>query len=215
VIRILEAIVGTIGLAAVGFAVVLAVAPGEIGTVVPIQSLVESTPISELRVRVIGLGLVGTVCTVWVAWTAGTDRAKELPADSFSTADVGFGTLREAPPEHATAAAVVGEPFDDAIERAIAEATNGDDADRVRRDVRSFLVAVVAHTRGCSEPKARELVDAGEWTDDAVAAEDVADEEASLPLRRRVRAWLRPSRTKRDRIERSIRAIHRLERGAD
>jgi hypothetical protein len=210
--RILEAVVGTIGLAAVAFAVSLVTVPGEVETVVPIRALAESTPISEWGTRTVVFGIAGGVCTVWIAWTAGSDRAEELPADSFSATEAGFGALRAEPPEHAIETAVAGEGFDDAIEGVIATAADGDDADRVRPEIRSLAVAAVADARGCSASDARAVVDDGGWTDDPVAAAYVADEEASLPFSRRALAWLRPSRTKRNRVERSIRAVDRIER---
>jgi hypothetical protein len=213
--RVLDAVIGTVGLAAVGFAVAAAVAPGELEALVPIRTLTEATPISEGSTRAIGFAVGGVICAMWVAWTAGSGRSKRLSAESFSETDVGFRTLRENPPEHATAGAVVGEQFDRTLRAAANAATNGDEGDPLREDVRSLAIAVVARTEGCSESEAEAIVEAGEWTDDAVAAAYVTDSGAELSLRHRVLAWLRPSRTKRGRIERAVRAIDRYEGGGN
>lgn len=213
--RVLNAVFGTVGLAAIGVAVVAAAAPGEIEALVPIQAIIEATPISEGSARAIGFAIGGAVCAVWVVWTAGSSRSKRLSADSFSTTDVGFRELREGPPEHATAGAVVGGQFDESLVTAANNATNGDESDRFRDDIRSLAVTVVARTEGCSESEAEAIVEAGEWTDDAVAAAYVTDGEATLSLRYRIFAWLRPSRTKRSRVNRAIRAIDRYERRMD
>lgn len=209
--RILDAVIGTVGLAAVGFAVAAAVAPGELEALVPIQALTEATPISEGSTRAIGFTIGGAICAMWVAWTAGGNRSKQLSAESFSTTDIEFRTLRENPPEHTTAGAVVGGQFDETARSAANNASNGDESDPLREDVRSLAIAAVAHTEGCSEAEAEAIVEAGEWTDDAVAAAYVTDSEAGLSFRHRVSAWLRPSRTKRSRIDRAIRAIDRYE----
>jgi hypothetical protein len=126
--------------------------------------------------------------------------------------DAGFRTLREEPPEHALAGSVVGERFDETALRAAIAAADGDD-DPVRAEIRSLAIDVVARTEGCSATEAESIVEGGEWTDDAVAAAYVADREASLSLWRRLLAWLRPSRTKFDRIDRALEAIDRRQRG--
>lgn len=213
--RVLNAVFGTVGLAAIGVAVVAAAAPGEVEALVPVQAIIEATPISEGSARAIGFAIGGAVCAVWVVWTAGSSRSKHLSADSFSTTDIGFRELRENPPEHATAGAVVGGQFDEGLVTAANNATNGDESDRFRDDIRSLAVTVVAHTEGCSKSEAESIVEAGEWTDDAVAAAYVTDGEATLSLRHRIFAWLRPSRTKRSRVNRAIRAIDRYGRRMD
>lgn len=200
---------------AIGFAVAAAVAPGELESVLPIRTLARTTPLSDPSARAIALGIVGAVCAVWVVWTTGADRSRELSDGALSSTDVAFRTLRAEPPEQTRSGPVVGERFDGALLRAADDATNGDDADPFRNDVRSLATEVVAHTEGCSEPEAESIVEAGAWTDDAVAAAYVTDSEATLPLRYRFFAWLRPARTKRDRVDRAIRAIDRRERGDD
>ncbi|MEF8777296.1 MAG: hypothetical protein V5A36_00140 [Natronomonas sp.] len=213
--RALNVAFGTIGLAAIAIAVAAAVAPGEPEGFVPIQPLIEATPISEDSTRAIGFAIGGLLCAVWVTWTAGTNRSKRLSAGSLSATDIGFRTLRENPPENTAAGAVVGKQFDKAVVTAANNASNGDESDPIRENVRSLAVSVVAHTEGCSESEAEAIVETGEWTDDAVAAAYVTDSEAELSLRHRIFAWLRPSRTKRGRVERAIRAIDRHERRVD
>jgi hypothetical protein len=205
-------VLGTVGLAAIAIAVAIAVAPDDVSTIVPIRTLVESTPLSSGSSRTLAFAIGGTICAVWIAWTAGETRSKQLPDGPMEPTDTGFRTLREEPPEHALAGSVVGDQFDEAALRAAIAAADGDD-DPVRAKVRSLAVDVVARTEGCSETEAEAIVAEADWTDDAVAAAYVADREASLSLWRRLLAWLRPSRTKFDRIDRALEAIDRRQRG--
>lgn len=207
--RILRAVVGAVGLAAVGFAGTLAFAPDTVGTVVPVDAVVRSTPLSEAALRALAIAIAGAICTAWVVWTAGPTGDEGLPEGPLSEPTTEFSTLRDAPPEHATAGPVVGEDFDERVVRSAAAAASGDDHDAARREVRRLAVSVVAHAEGCPEETAEEAVSAGEWTDDEIAAAYVADRESALAFRERLRAWLRPSRTRIDRIERSLSAVER------
>ena len=214
--RVGRAAVGVAGLAAVGFAAVLVVAPERVDGVLPVGALAEALPLSEARLRAAVFGLVGALCGLWVAWTAGPDRTRTLTETRFAEPDATFGALREDPPEHATAVRTVGATFDRRLERTANAATDGRGEDEVRSEVRSLAVDVVAEVEGCATDEARERVDTGAWTDDEVAAAYVADREASLPLRRRLLAWLRPWRTTVNRVERSISAVEaRMETDVD
>lgn len=206
--RATRAAVALVGLAAVGFAAALVLAPDRVDAVLPVAALAEATPLSEDGVRAVSIGLVGAACLLWVAWTAAPDRTRPLPEGPFSDPDSDFRALREDPPEHATAAARVGDGFDHRLARAADGATLGlEDADEVRAEVRALAVAVVARESGCPADVARERVDAGEWTDDPVAAAYVSDREASLHFYRRLRAWLRPWRTTVRRVEAAVAAV--------
>lgn len=209
-----RAAVAFVGLCALGFATALAVAPAQVDGVLPVEVLAGSTPLSAAPLRALGFGLVGGLCVLWVAWTAGPDRTRALPEGTFSAADSDFGTLRSDPPEHASAVRLAGEEFDRRLVRAAAAASGAPGGDDARGEVRSLAVAVVAEVEGCPDDVARERVRSGEWTDDEIAAAYVADREASLPFYRRLLAWLRPARTTGNRVERSITAVeNRLEEG--
>lgn len=210
--RVGRAAVAVVGLGAVCFAAALVVAPHRVDGVLPVGALAGALPLSAAWLRAVVFGLVGATCVLWVAWSAGPDRTRELEDTPLSPPDADFRALREAPPEAADAGRTVGERFDRRLERTATAATRGRDADEVRSEVRSLAVDVVAAVEGCSEAAARDRVDAGEWVDDEVAAAYVADREASLPLYRRLHAWLRPYRTTVDRVERSVAAVEaRLE----
>lgn len=205
--RVGRAAVALVGLGAVSFAAVLVVAPERVDGVLPVGALAGALPLSTPWLRAVVFGLVGAACVLWVAWSAGPTRSRELSGTPLSAPDSGFRTLRAAPPEEATAVRQVGGAFDRRLERTATAATRGSGSDEVRGEVRSLAVDVVAAVEGCSEATARDRVDAGEWVDDEVVAAYVADREASLPLSRRLLAWLRPYRTTVDRVERSVAAI--------
>ena len=212
--RILRAVVGAVGIAAVGLAGTLAFAPGAVEQVVDIDVLVRTTPLSEAALRALAVAVAGAICAAWVVWTAGPSGEDDLPEGPLSEPTTDFSTLREAPPEHATAGPVVGESFDERVVRSAAAAASGDDYDAVRREIRRLAVSAVTHVEGCDEAAAEDTVREEEWTDDAIAAAYVAGRESALPFRERLRAWLRPSRTRVDRIERSLSAIeNRLDEG--
>jgi hypothetical protein len=205
--RAVRAAVALAGVAAVGFAAALVVAPGQASGLLPIGAIADATPLSEDSIRALAFLLVGVLCVLWVAWTGAPTRTYVLPEGPLSEPDVGFRTLREAPPERATPGPTVGGSFDRRLRRTASAALRGDDADEVREDVRALAVAVVAHAEGCSTERARRRMAEGEWTDDPVAAAYVADREASLPVSRRLSAWLRPHRTTVRRVERSVTAL--------
>ena len=211
--RIRTATAGTVGLGAIGIAVAASIAPDRFASVVPIDALLRSGAVSAEIVLVVALASVAGSCLLWVSWTAGPDRSSPLPGTRLSSAETEFGSLRATPPERANAGPVVGDEFDETVAEAIAGA---DDAgsDTARSEIRSLAITVVAHTDDCSASDAANRVDAGEWTDDTVAAAYVGDREAALPLRRRALAWLRPMRTERRRIDRSLRALERRARRA-
>lgn len=207
--RLFRAVIGGAGLAAVGFAAALAFAPEAVGSAIPIDDVVRNTPLSEAALRALAVALIGAICTVWVVWTAGPSRDDQLPDGPMTAAKTDFETLRTEPPEHATAGPVVGEPFDDRLVRSAEAAAKDSDRDAARREVHTLTVSVVAHVEECTEEVAEEVVQDGEWTDDRIAAAYVAGRESALPFRKRLRAWLRPWRTRIDRIERSLTAVQR------
>lgn len=211
--RILSSVLAVVGLAAIGFALAIAIVPDSVSSVVPIQVLTESTLLTEGSLRALGFAIAGTICIIWVAWTAGETRTKQLPDGTLSGTEIDFDTLRTEPPEGTNSGSIVGDQFDQTVLSAAVAAADGDTGDPARSEVRSLAVTVIAHTDGCTEGEAEETLADGSWTTDEVAAAYVADREASLSFRRRFFAWLRPSRTKFDRIERSLRAIERRERG--
>jgi hypothetical protein len=212
--RILRAAVGAVGIAAVGLAGTLAFAPGAGEQVVDIDVLVRTTPLSEAALRALAVAVAGAICAAWVVWTAGPTGEDDLPEGPLSEPTTDFSTLREAPPEHATADPMVGEEFDERVVRSAAAAASADDYDAVRCEIRRIAVSAVAHVEGCDEAAAEDTVREEEWTDDAIAAAYVSDRESALLFRQRLRAWLRPSRTRIDRIERSLSAIeNRLDEG--
>ena len=207
--RPLRAVIGAVGIAAVGLAAALAFAPDTVGTVVPVDAVVQTTPLSEAALRALAVAVAGAICAAWVVWTSGPTRADDLPDGPLSEPTTDFATLREAPPEHATAGPVVGESFDERVARSAAAAASGDDYDAARREIRRLAVSAVAHAEGSSDDDAENVVLDGEWTDDEIAAAYVADRESALAFRERLRAWLRPSRTRIDRIERALSAVER------
>jgi len=113
--------------------------------------------------------------------------------------------LRSNPPEEADGP-VVGAAFDAGIARTTENSVVRRDGD-VRYQLRSLAVEGLVTVDGQSRDEAESRVDDGAWTDDPVAAAYLADQEATLPFWRRLRAWLRPAQTQKDRIVRTIEAL--------
>ncbi|MFB6122208.1 MAG: hypothetical protein ABEJ78_01945 [Haloferacaceae archaeon] len=130
-------------------------------------------------------------------------RHTSAPADAFDR-------LRAQPPEVATAdgSAVAGERFDESLAAATASPTS---ASEVRETLRDVVVDVErSHLRvdGVDDEAVAAAVDAGEWTDDRIAAAFVADGDAvSYPLRQRLYAWMDPAGAFDGRVRRTVGAI--------
>ncbi|MFC7324847.1 hypothetical protein ACFQMF_09675 [Halorubrum rutilum] len=93
-------------------------------------------------------------------------------------------------PERRAPATVPGADLDERVARATGSALRGHRARRELRDrTRELAVAAVARDRNASTEAAAELVEGGEWTDDATAAAFLA-RESSYPVRIRLRAAL-------------------------
>lgn len=93
-------------------------------------------------------------------------------------------------PERRAPATVPGADLDERVARATGSALRGHRARRELRDrVRELAVATVARDRNVSTEAAAELVETGEWTDDATAAAFLSLG-SSYPVRIRLRAAL-------------------------
>lgn len=183
------------GVAAVGLAAALVVAPGALAALLPVEALVRSTPLAERGGRALAVVLVGCGCLLWVV------RSGASTDDGEST----FDPFREE--------SAVGQAFDRRFARAVDGAADRRDREEVRETLRSLAVDVVTRTTSRSRASALEVVDRGEWTDDPVAAAYVAGE---LPPRERLRGWVRPRRATARRVERTVAALEaRLDDGGE
>jgi len=188
-------------LAATGALTVLAsgllfLAPGAIGGLAPVEALARSTALSEDGARAFLFGLVGVGCLLWVVATP------EAAADN----DPAFPPVAV---DDESDASTVGGGFDRNLAASLSAAAEGLDGDEVRPDLRALVADAVAAAEGCTRREARKRVADGEWTDDRVAAAYLAGEGAPS-LARRLRSRLRPRKTRRRRVERTVRAIEAL-----
>ena len=175
---------------------VLAVLTSGLLFLAPVEALARSTALSEDGARAFLFGLVGVGCLLWVAATpeAGTDDDPAFPPVEARNEDD---------------ASTVGGGFDRNLAASLSAAAEGLDGDEVRPDLRALAADAVSAAEGCTRRKARQRVADGEWTDDRVAAAYLAGEGAPS-LGRRLRSRLRPRKTKRRRVERTVRAIETL-----
>ena len=175
---------------------VLAVLTSGLLFLAPVEALARSTALSEDGARAFLFGLVGVGCLLWVAATpeAGTDDDPAFPPVEARNEDD---------------ASTVGGGFDRNLAASLSAAAEGLDGDEVRPDLRALAADAVSAAEGCTRRKARQRVADGEWTDDRVAAAYLAGEGAPS-LGRRLRSRLRPRKTKRRRVERTVRAIEAL-----
>lgn len=209
-IRLFRWLVALLGVTAIVLSAAAAFAPGEMAAFVPLEGLVDASPLGDSSVRSLVFAAIGASCLLWVVWTAGPDRTERFDGDRYTDAGTTFHALRENPPEQAAPGPLVGDEFDDNLALDVRDAVERGSPERSRQTLRDVAVTVVCHVEDCSTDRSRELVDSGEWTDDPVAAAYIADDEQSLPLYRRLLAWLRPLRTTVKRVERSVKAIESL-----
>jgi hypothetical protein len=131
-------------------------------------------------------------------------------APGVDYAHPGSDPLVERDPEVSQAAVVLsGTAFADTLAEAVTVARKGGDVDEavavVRDPLRTVLVdAMVAG--GADRERARRRVDAGEWTDDPVAAAVLSPDVTgpNRPLRDRLAAWLFTDRAVRHRTRRAV-----------
>ena len=181
---------GAVGAAAVVLAAGLFFAPEAVGSVLPVSAVARSTALSAAAGRVLALGCVGVGCLLWIARASGDDDpGPALPPLSAPDADE----------------PVVGGDLDGDVEAAAA----GTDRDEARAELRSLAADALVHVDDCDRTTARRRVEAGEWTDDPVAATYLADG-SPRSLRRHLAARLRPRRTIRRRVDRTVAAVEAL-----
>lgn len=180
------------GIAAIGAAVLLVVAPG-FAEWLGFGTIAGAGAISEGGERAFWLVLVGACCLLWVVRTSETALDDDLPSPSRGASEAEF-------------APTVGRGFDAAVEAAADAAAEGDDHDDARETLRSLAADVIARTDDCSREEAAERVRRGAWTDDPVVAAYLAQSRRP-PVRWRLRTWFRPRRTTVRRIRRTVDAI--------
>ena len=205
--RLIRALVALVGIALIGGSAALLFAPEAVEPTLPVDAIARSQPLSEPLVRAGTFAALGVGAVLWTAWTTPsriTGRSGTSTSGGARFPD--FDALRADPPETATATPVVGSDFERRVETAKSAAAAGRDGS-VRGRLRSLAVETLVTVDGRSREAARERVEEGSWTDDAVAAAYLADREATLPFWRRLLAWLRPAATRTRRIERAADAI--------
>jgi hypothetical protein len=173
------------------------------------------------------------VAAVAVGFVAAVDRGVAAALDPSATVVTLIGALgavqglryanarrnrtREAAapgdPERRAPASVPGDDLDERIERATGPALGGHRARREVRDrVRELAVAAVARDRNAPTDAAEDLVETGEWTDDATAAAFLAPR-SSYPVRVRVRAMVSGRSRYESGLRAAVDALDRLEDG--
>ena len=185
---------GAVGAAAVVLAAGLFFAPGAVGSVLPVSAVARSTALSAATGRALALGCVGVGCLLWVTRASGDD-------------DPGPALPSVAAPDDNEP--VVGGGLDGDVEATVEAAAAGTDRDEARPELRSLAVDALVHVDDCDRTTAKRRVEAGEWTDDPVAAAYLADGSTGS-LRRRLAAQLRSRTTARRRVDRTVAAVEAL-----
>lgn len=190
------AVFGALGAAATVFGVGLVVAP----------SLVYAGPVERatrgLASDVVGISLVVALAVVLFAIVAARPSARATESSEREFAE------RFRPPETDTEeTAIAAGAVDAEIQAAVR--SGGDALGTVRARLATAAAETYAGAVGVSEQRARAAVEAGEWTDDAVAAAFLGG--VSPSVHQWLWLWLAPERERRRRIERTIAAIERLQ----
>lgn len=185
------------GLAAVGLAFLLAVLDG----VLP----------APLREPLAGVAdALGRELVAWVlALTGGTYalwrvvRGRRTPSVAPEFAD-------GSPEQSVLEVARTGNRFEAIVaDRAGAVSDPREDGQGIREALADVVVDLETRTGERSPEAVRAAIDAGDWTDDRIAAAFLGGEAApDFPLRSRIRGWVRPSAAFRHRVERTVTAIH-------
>jgi len=191
--RLTLSVFGLVGVAGTAVAAVLVFAPGALGELYPTLRDV-SEMVDPLWVGA-GVGVVGLLA----AWHLGPDGQGET----------GFDGAVETPPESVSAGAtpMAGAGLDERYESAVADEPGAMDAmvDRLR----ATAVTTYALEAEVARERAEQVVAAGEWTDDAVAAA-LLSSGTTQPLLARLRLWLDPESERERRMQRTLGAIEAL-----
>lgn len=181
-------VVGALGLAGSLLALGLVLAPTAFLSIRPIELATSALPTDNPRALLLGLGVVlGLGAIVFTHTAAGSGHGQA-------------GPLVERPPEavHAESSSPPGSKFDRSIGK-------GD----VRETLAETTVETLVRQAGTDRADARAAVEAGTWTDDPVAAAFLGA--PTQPLSARIRHWLDPAAERQRRVDRTVRAIERLE----
>ena len=194
-----RAVLGGVGAVAAATAFGLAVAP-EIADVPPIDTLVALTAGLDRTQAVL---LASTVVAGYVVLARAAGGQSESPPDLFDRA---CRNPPETPTTHTTAQTAA--RTDATIDRAVTGEQRA--VTEVRHSLAATAAAVHAAATDTDRTRAEAAIEAGEWTEDPVAAAFLASSE-SPPIGARLRLWLTPRRERRRRIERTLAAIERTQ----
>lgn len=193
--RILTAVVGWVGVAALAVAVAVAVAPATTVELLPaVGSLTELLAEFDGQLLLVAAAaFAGSLAVVFsrvgVSATEATDAAMDgrdgQPAEAVTV-----------PTE-----TITGSGLDRAFDR-----VRGASLDSTVDRLRGMAVAVERTTAGVDPETARDRVRHGEWTDDELAAA-VLGEAVPVPVVARLRAWLDEEREARRRLRRTVAAV--------
>lgn len=194
--RILTAVAGWLGVAALAVAVAVAVAPETTAQQLPaVESLTETLGAYDGRLLLVAVAaLAGLLAVVF-------SRVGVSAAEATDSAMDG----RNGRPVEAVAVpaeTITGSGLDRTFDRVQETASLDGAVDRLR----GMAVAVERTTAGVDPETARERVRRGEWTDDDLAAA-VLGEAVPVPVGARLRAWLDEERETRRRLRRTVAAV--------
>lgn len=214
-------VLAVVGLAAVLLAALLRVAPGVIPAVVrrPLTAFASTLPGEPI------LWVLAALAGFYALVRTARGRRRPAPSPAFGAGggsggddgnDGGTGTTVTTGSERSlpggtppAGVPTVGTGFERAVSAAGEGAGDPRDAGRpVRERLRATATAVLARRTDASPADARAAVAAGEWTDDRVAAAFLGGGSApAYELTERIRGWIRPGPTFRNRVERTVAAI--------
>jgi hypothetical protein len=194
-----------VGIAALGFALAVAVAPTQVIVAVPpLEPVVDATRDLDGTLVLAGAAVtVGLLATYF----ARSGRTTE------ETVDRAMDARKTRPPE--TVTVDPGTVTGDAIQREYDDIDSPEDLDDVIPSLRRTAVAVERAVTSADSATASERVAHGKWTDDTLAAA-VLGEAVPIPVTARLRGWLDPESETRRRLARVVEAVEtRLANGAD
>ncbi len=205
--RLRVAIFGTLGVLMTALAAGFAYTPELLLSIQPVASITEQLADTDPKAAMLAAtGIVG----LYVALVSRASDSEQM-LTAVSEAEQRYDRTKTTPPEAVTAdrrtltAADLDAEIDNAIE------SGGEPLRRVRSVLADTVTKTYAEENRINLEKGRGAVEAGTWTDDAVAAAFLGGENAPDPsLLPRIRLWLAPERERSRRIKRTVAELSAL-----
>lgn len=199
---------GLLGTVSTGFGLAVLAIPERIRSVGPLAQVLDAVDQLDPTALMLAAGLLVAGYVSLVA----RSRPNAETVSTRSDAERRFETAETSPPEGVSAnrQTITAAALDADIEAAIEN--GGIELTELAGELETLATSAYASATGHPPETAREAVREGTWTSDPVAAAFLSSTDEPAPtVRSRIALWLRPRRERKQRIERTIVEIERLQ----